>query len=354
MIDMRPNTPRIIEGISAVVVVVVFVVALGYFAGSRTSVDDYDGLVAFDPPHHDLGVLFQNVHRIANFKLVNNSNDAVELVSVRTSCSCSVPPDGLQGKVLMPGDVINVPIRFDSGARSGNVISDSDFRLKSRNYQGKYSVVRATIIADIVKSIACEPNHVHFGTLRPGEISNKTVEIASYDDDSLELISWNSDFDFLSANLVKRASGSWVGDLQLYGKDVQYAIPVFGVLSISTSNERVPVLRISCSAIIAPEIEVVPTGLVLVDNGMPYHKLRVRSTKSTSVQRITANSHRGNRNVDHTVRSVESANAWASEHRISLRSDEIDDASSLTVHLGFTGRSVENEATTVSVGIHCL
>lgn len=112
------SSPRAVEIASAAVIAAVVVFALGYFSKDRRPAIDSRIPIVFEPSKHDFDTLQQNETRIADFRLVNRSQDALKLLSVRTSCACSVPPEGLQGKILQPGGFVHVPIRFETGDRS--------------------------------------------------------------------------------------------------------------------------------------------------------------------------------------------------------------------------------------------
>ena len=106
--------------------------------------------VLFDPPEVDLGSFAMNESRIAPLKLVNNGEDVMKVITARTSCSCSVLPDGIVGQTIEPGGFLEVPIEVGGGDHPQQLVSDTILRVESTTRPEHLYVVRGTVLANLI------------------------------------------------------------------------------------------------------------------------------------------------------------------------------------------------------------
>ena len=332
---------------------------LGFLTRERSPESGQSSLahiVAFEPERHELKAMQQNETRVSEFRLVNRGEETLKLVSVRTTCSCSVPPEGLQGKVLKPGDFLGVPIRFESGDRSGRVESSSDFRLESLTHPGQYYVVQATIIANIIEEFSYEPSSVEFGVLRPGEAREQSILVKAENGSEFELLNCESNLKSLQVSIVKSGIGKWMVNFKLQGRNTTGVVSISGLVKLKTNSERHPSIVIPVRGTVVPEIEVTPQALVLVGNAVASreHGLRVRTSNASSVGRVVANEPTGERNIDFSTRDAGASSHWASDHRIRVAEDTLTEAESLSILLSIQNSNGSNEAASVVVKIQRL
>lgn len=357
------SSSRAVEIASAAVIAAVVVFALGYFGKDRRPAIDSRIPIVFEPSKHDFGTLQQNETRIADFCLVNRSQDALKLLSVRTSCACSVPPEGLQGKILQPGGFVNVPIRFETGDRVGVIESDSDFRLESLTHPGSNYLVRATIRADILEEFSYEPHtrKVYFGEMKPGETRERLITVEAKENSNFELLSsktWGTD-ENLQVSIQKIDSRNWQVLLKLQAEDaanIHHSLQnLSGAVKLQTNNKRHPSLTFQFRATVVPPFEVTPATLVLT-NHSKEQRLRLRTVQDSSIRSIAAIDAEGKeKGIPFESQDAGAASYWANDHRIRIQADALKNALTLNILLDIQKNGTgSNEATSVPVKIQRL
>ena len=356
------SSPRAVEIASAAVIAVVVVFALGYFGKDRRPAIDSRIPIVFEPSKHDFGTLQQNEARIADFRLVNRSQDALKLLSVRTSCACSVPPEGLQGKILQPGGFVHVPIRFETGDRVGVIESDSDFRLESLTHPGSNYLVRATIRADILEEFSYEPHtrKVYFGEMKPGETRERLITVEAKENSNFELLSsetWGAD-ENLQVSIQKIDSRNWQVLLKLQAEDaanIHSLQNLSGAVKLQTNNKRHPSLTFQFRATVVPPFEVTPATLVLT-NHSKEQRLRLRTAQPSAIRNVAAlNTEGKEKGIRFESQDAGAASYWANDHRIRIQADALKNALTLNILLDIQKNGTgSNEATSVPVKIQRL
>jgi hypothetical protein len=103
------------------VLLIAAVAAGGYIAGmstgrpanSTTALPDY---VGFDPTEIDLGEQLWGLTLDVPLKLVNRSQEPIEIAAARSSCGCTViQNEHYDGKVVPPGESFQFDIRVTRG-----------------------------------------------------------------------------------------------------------------------------------------------------------------------------------------------------------------------------------------------
>ncbi len=229
------SSSRAVEIASAAVIDAVIVFALGYFGKDRRPAIDPRIPIVFEPSKHDFGTLQQNETRIANFRLVNRSQDALKLLSVR-----------------------------------------------------------ATILADILEEFSYEPHtrKVYFGEMKPGETRERLITVEAKENSNFEQLSsetWGAD-ENLQVSIQKIGSRNWQILLKLQAEDavnIHSLQNLSGAVKLQINNKRHPSLTFQFRATVVPPFEVTPATIVLTDYSKEQ-RLRLRTAQDSSIRSIAA------------------------------------------------------------------
>jgi hypothetical protein len=140
---------------------------------------DSESLVHFTPAVVDLGSLSQGVNVSRTVRLCNNSDDAIRVVAVRTTCGCTAVAEDVLGAIIRADEDLSVPIRFASGNSDGEASSRIIITFDHRDRQ--YSAA-AEVRALITPEYRVVPRALAFGEVREGEQKELIIRLAPIHD----------------------------------------------------------------------------------------------------------------------------------------------------------------------------
>lgn len=251
------------------------------------------------------------------------------------------------GEVLEPQGEILVPLRFDSTGRSGPMteIVDAVLHADGTNY-----VARGRLQVEVIPDFEYEPRTVQFGRLHPGQRATETVVFRPRALPDLTLTptqTWRGPFEVQIRDLQATVT--------FHAPEVTHSETYSDILHVFTSSPRAPMVMLSLSGQVIPEVEVSPSVLV-ISSGKPggVSRLTVRSSEPSRVIRLFKVSGDSREPLPLVPAAPVSLSEWALAHALTVTNAAVADANRLefTVHIkSGAGRS---EARPVFVDIKRL
>ena len=134
------------------------------------------GLLTSDTMLYDFGRIEPGGLKEGKFVLKNKGDANVEIARVTAPCRCTTPGN-LNGKVLAPGESVDLDFTFNVGSSHGKVQKKINIALKS---PAKPATMTLTFQADIIQVLEVTPAALNFG-LHPSFDNNQTIIVNSTD-----------------------------------------------------------------------------------------------------------------------------------------------------------------------------
>jgi hypothetical protein len=250
----------------------------GVFISGREHLPDPDHGLVISPPSYDFGTVKQGETLKHVFTLSNHSHEPVRIIRVSASCSCTIPPTSLQGRVLDVGESCEVPLSVRTGASNGESTPFANLFLKPVSAKADSDELRVTLPlrVDVLPDYHVNPTNIDLGVLDDKHAITRVVRVYG---DALSNV----------AITDTRVSDPMitVGPPAIEShKPVTIALPItvkLGApdgdpkhdrfvnenLAITTNSTRVPTTWISIRGIVQREIRAEPSALVFVDGVEP-------------------------------------------------------------------------------------
>jgi len=166
--------------------------------------------IQLENPAADFGVIFEGEKVTHKFICTNPGPDDVKIVTVKSTCGCSIP--GWSRDSIPPGSTGEVTVIFDSSFRSGLQVKE----LFVLTEEPQKAMTKLTLIAKIDNPVVARPSSLLFD-LEPDakkETIEKTANI-SLDKGITDLSLVRTEGDFFKADLKKaKKSGEYVLKLE--------------------------------------------------------------------------------------------------------------------------------------------
>jgi hypothetical protein len=258
-----------------------------------------DVLVCSENGHHDFGAVRQKEVLVNIFKLTNKSSHTVRIVSLESSCGCTVAEtkDELISNLVQPNSEINFPVSFSSGTAQDKIegVIAIYYRLDT-DKQDDDSVrkLRISVIADILPDYLIEPYIVDFGKI-DGLDSQKAKSQFRIIADQLKPLEINSikpSNDFISAKIISSKDSVYDVEVGLDLSSMNKSQDFFGHLIVETNSKNVPKKIVKISAKYIAPVEVEPSSIIIpsTDEGTIDKTIQISTSVPSELSDIKYNS----------------------------------------------------------------
>ncbi len=273
-----------------------------FLLGCGPAEDVPQDLTVDGPAIHDFGVCRQGDILNHEFPLFNYSNQTIDIVELRSSCSCMVPggEDGFKAEQIPPHGKVMLPVRFAIGGSQGTAAARLLVFYQSEDSKDREHLdlrVQATIQPDYL----IEPRTVDFGeidSLVQREVV-RTVQVTPVAAKNLVVHSAISTNDLIATRIIPSNQGD-------SGYSIEVAIDASKLtneeklessLVVETNSKRLPKALVSLRgkhrtpASINPEVVIVESDEqgevsknVSIQTGLPSQILSAQCTASKSMR----------------------------------------------------------------------
>jgi len=254
-------------------------------------------LVSFDPPSFNFGTVLQNEIVQHEFRLVNRSSNEMRIVSLQTSCSCTLAAEASGTKVIPPHDAIVIPVEFHSGARDGSVSSSVTVRLEENG--GHPHFAQAILQGNVNADFTIDPLGVDFGALKPGQEATQKIVLRPKALTSISITNLRSSGkEFQVALQQDRTSASADTMAEIFitfrAPKMNHRQPFSEILQVNTSSQRVPEFGLPLRGLVVPDVEIVPDVLVLPsDTSRGESRVTLRTEEPSRIVRVSSETSAG-------------------------------------------------------------
>lgn len=109
--------------------------------------------VVFDPPELDFGTILPDTELRGTVEVRNTGDEPLKVRAMRPDCKCTTVED-LTGKVIEPGESIELTVVIDSGSYQGT--HRNEIRFLFEGYE-EYGPVAVKLVSDVAGPIRVEP-----------------------------------------------------------------------------------------------------------------------------------------------------------------------------------------------------
>jgi len=145
---------------------------------------------------HDFGTMTQYATAEHVFKFRNAGNETLKISKVHATCGCTAVM--LSEKEIPPGKTAELNVVFKSQTYSGNVSK----RVTVYSNDPVRKNLKFTIKAKVVANLVCNPRHLEFGRVIPGDPPKLAVKLFSPSGKKFQIDSVKSSLDFVKAEIV--------------------------------------------------------------------------------------------------------------------------------------------------------
>lgn len=132
--------------------------------------------IATEPGRLDLGWMRPSTHKDGTVRLVNTSDDVVNILRVTSSCTCTVGTLTDDQKILRPGDSTELTVTLKSGANTGPMAQRAYVW-----YEGSRSPYELFVLAEVSHPVKTDPTFVNLlGTSKTGMIRLESLDGAPF------------------------------------------------------------------------------------------------------------------------------------------------------------------------------
>jgi len=313
--------------------------------------------VAFDPGLFDYGTVRQAEVVQHDFRLVNRSTNGARIVAMQASCSCTLVPEGLLGKVIKPSEKLLFPLTFNTGSRYGSQESWVEVALVSK---GARYVARAILRGEIKEDFLIMPSAVDFGMLRPGQRASRSVILRPKAVTKLDVkVVEQAHGPFDVSVREQEGDGSTCRNCEVsitfQASKCTSRETISDTINLTTSSKRVPVVSIPVSARIAPDIEISPEVVVLPASGLSGEsRFTLLTTQRSRVTQVAVKTAEGSNEIE--VLGAEEGNLkkWAFSHSFRVANRALVAAQEIDVAVELQQGTDRTEARCVPVQLKRL
>ncbi len=315
---------------------------------NQVSITPLVPLVSFEPEELVAGKLLQQETVVRTFRLRNRSDRVMQIVTVQTTCECTMVDTNLVGKPLMPRSELPVSVRFDGSTRSGPMTAMVEVTLRSD--AASHLTARGYLKVMVIPDFACEPRFLEFGRVRPGESVTQTIRFRPQAFQDLQLPPANASYGpfemvvhDLNVTVTFRAPA------------IAHRETYFLPLNVHTTSPRVPMVTIPLSAQVVPELEVIPHVLVFA-NTAPTGASRLKFLADKPFRIIGLLQEGGSSRVTLPLLSATAApiTEWSRSHVLMVTNQTIAKADRLEAELQFSHDADRTETRSVFVCVKRL
>jgi hypothetical protein len=240
----------------------------------HTESRDRDSGVVITPASFDFGSVHQAEVMTHAFALSNRSRRAIRLIHVNSSCSCTVPPLSLQGRVLQPGDTCELPVAFRTGGRDGPisgivgiVFQDAEHSGDSASETSSGGQRSVIVRAEVVPDFRLVPSGIDFGRIDEKSVATRYVRLEpkALTDLCIKAVRVSGRLFEAGERVMDTKTGVITVPITLKAAGSgRPQGPVRELLEVTTNSRRVPEVRIALTATFQAAIIVEPPTLVFL------------------------------------------------------------------------------------------
>ncbi len=237
--------------------------------------------IAFDTLNHDFGKIESGQVVRHDFIYTNTGNAVLEIREVRPGCGCTTA--GTWDKRVEPGQTGKIPIGFNSGSFSGTVTKSVFVSCNDPGQSNVYLQIKASIWTPI----SISPSTAYFN-LNSETATNETKAIRIVS--NLEAPLTLSEPEFTNASFTATLKTVTPGkEFDLLVTPVLPLPTTYAstVISLKTSSDKVPVLKVQATAMMQPVVAVVPSMVMLPEVKVPGAAKPAVTVRNTGAAPLT-------------------------------------------------------------------
>ncbi len=237
--------------------------------------------IAFGSVNHDFGRVESGQVVRHDFVYTNTGNATLEIREVRPGCGCTTA--GTWDKRVEPGQTGRIPIGFNSGSFGGTVTKSIFVSCNDPGQSNVYLQIKASIWTPI----SISPSTAYFNlTSETTTNESKVIRIVSNLDEPLKL----SEPEFTNSSFTATLKTVTPGkEFDLLISPVLPLASTYAstVISMKTSSEKSPVLRVQATAMLQPVVSVVPSMVMLPELKVPGAAKPAVTVRNTGTAPLT-------------------------------------------------------------------
>lgn len=225
--------------------------------------DEVSRLVTAEPSFFDFGEVTQSQSLTHVFHFRNGWQQPVELVKVHSTCGCTTVK-GVVGRVVDPGQSLEVPVTFHTGdsdgQRSGTITLY--YRGPSQSVLAHKSV---TVLAHVQTDYWVRPTLLDFGIVEGLQPVTRKVRLRPNQLAEVRILGLDSEHPGFSARQIEAPSGDSDLHIHLTFSPTSFwrSGPVSSSIRLHTNSKRVPTTTILARADFRAPVEVQPGAVVI-------------------------------------------------------------------------------------------
>jgi Protein of unknown function (DUF1573) len=220
----------------------------------------------FEEREHNFGTVARGADTVYRFPVKNIYKQDVELVSVRSSCGCTMP--SLENKLLKTYDVGYVVARFNTRTFTGSHSATLTVEVRwNDNGVIRRGETQLRVHGNIRGDVVFKPGAIEFDAVEQGTPAEQRVEVTYAGRSSWRIVDVrgaSDDFE-VELNQKQRYSGRVGYELLVRLKESAASGYFNEQLVLVTNDEQNPRIPIHVAGRIIPQISVAPESVLLGD-----------------------------------------------------------------------------------------
>jgi hypothetical protein len=351
------KTLTILAGFCIVITLVLLAIFRAKALGSNE-------LLSVEPPVFNLGTIFQAQTISREFSLSNRSEQAIRIVAVKSTCSCTIvrnEVDEVIGKVILPGGHLMIPVDYSVRERKGPVSSFVSIFFGVTNDMQHLFEVQAHMEGVALPEFTLKPDTIDFGDLKPGEQCSKTVTFLPGQEKNLKISDPVSAVEAFRVSLQQKKEdlpeASWVAVITFKAPtNVIHQETLSEIVRFKTSSERVPQASIYVVGNVIPDVEITPTMIIVPSSGLVkggQNELIIHTSQLSRIEHLISKGLNTSLDIQ-TSNNPATMDGWDKIHHLRIPNTLLAQAIGVDVELEVHSGADRIEARSVFVPIKSL
>ncbi len=288
--------------------------------------DEAYRLVTVEPPSFNFGEVAQGQHLTHAFQFRNDLKYPIKIVNIHSTCGCTTA-GGVVGKVVEPGDSLEVPVTLNTGDSDGR--RSGTITLFYRGPGQPIPAYKSVLVeSQVMADYWVRPLVVDFGRIDDVQPVTRTVRLRPNRVTDIQIIKVETTHSALSARQIEAPAGTNELHVELTFSPTSLwrSGSVSSVVCLHTTSTHVPTTNVLVRAEFVAPVEVEPAAIVIGADVVGRVEREIQVSAHTVVRITEATCpHPG-------VRLLPSTDA-AREHRIRVIFPDVEGSTGLNTEV---------------------
>ncbi len=254
-----------------------------YLAWGLTSYSTvkHQGLVVTGKAIHDFGgvELGETIKHV--FQLANSGTKQLQIESIDSSCACAIigQKSDLIGRLVAPGEKIELPIVFNPTGFAGRVTGSFLIKAIAQDEPSQHVLLRVT--GNLGGDIAVSRTEIDFGNVANDRVVEQ-VEFRSQHAD-FAISSVESSADFLEVKLMREDHEVRVYEVTLDATKLVLSQPISERIAFKTNSQTTPMIFLEVSGTFSAGFEIQPKRLFFERDFTAAKTVTIKSSLPTEI-----------------------------------------------------------------------